>query len=328
MTNSTEEGLPRASSSRTRTRRFDKLRRLPLRRRLGEHAAAYLLLAPALTLLAVWFLYPIASSFVLSFQAVNIFRFSEREFVGATNYRELLTDPVFHNAIRITLTFVLLVAPTQTVLALLAAAVVNTTGAAKVFFRTAFFVPYVTSTVAVTTVFMHLFTAGRPIPRFLSGLLGLPDVSWYANVNLALLFLAIIYVWMNLGLYMVIFLSGLQTVPAMLYEAAVVDGANPLQSFWYITVPSLRPFTFFVLVSGMIQAFQVFDQVYVISGGSVLGGPAGATTTLVVFIFAEAFRYNKLGYASAAAVVLLGIVLTATLVVRRVFREETDGSES
>jgi multiple sugar transport system permease protein len=327
MTDSTQQLAPLPPSD-GRRHPIGSLRRLPLRQRRSENLAAYVLLAPALILLTIWFVYPILSSFVLSFQTVNIFHFSQRDFIGWENYRELLSDPVFHDAIRITLTFVLLVVPAQTVLALLAAAVVNSTGAAKVVFRTAFFVPYVTSTVAVTTVFMHLFTAGRPIPTFFTQLFRLPNVSWYADVNLALVFLAIIYVWMNLGLYMVIFLSGLQTVPPMLYEAAVVDGANPLQSFWYITVPSLRPFTFFVLVSGMIQAFQVFDQVYVVSGGSVLGGPAGATTTLVVFIFAEAFRYNNLGYASAAAVVLLAIVLTATVVVRRIFREEADGTAS
>lgn len=295
------------------------------RRRRAETAAAYILLAPALLLLGFWFLYPILTSFSLSFQTVNIFHYSQRSFVGLANFKQLFADPVFRSTIRITFTFVLLVVPVQTILALLAAVVVQGTGKAQALFRTVFFIPYVTSTVAVTAVFMDLFTVHAGLPVLFSHL-GLPDVSWFADVHLALVFLAAIYVWMNLGLYMVVFLSGLQTVAPELYEAAHVDGANKLQEFFHITIPSLRPFIFFVVVSGMIAAFQVFDQAYVISGGTVLGGPAGATSTIVIFIFAEAFRYNKLGYASAAAVLFLVVVSILTVIVRRAFREETSAA--
>ncbi|HEY9595421.1 MAG TPA: sugar ABC transporter permease [Spirochaetia bacterium] len=294
----------------------------PRSRRRAETTAAYILLAPALVLLATWFLYPIVSSIVLSFQTVNIFHYGQRRFVGLANYRQLLSDPVFRSTIRITLTFVALVVPAQTVLALLAAVAVNGMGRARTAFRTVYFIPYVTSTVAITAVFMDLFTVHHALPVLFSRL-GFPDVSWFADVRLALVFLALIYVWMNLGLYMVIFLSGLQTIGVELYEAARVDGAGAWQELLYITIPSLRPIFFFVLASGLIAAFQVFDQAYVISGGTVLGGPAGATSTIVIFIFAQAFRYNKLGSASAAAVLLLAIVFAATAVLRRAFREET-----
>ncbi|HUI71728.1 MAG TPA: sugar ABC transporter permease [Spirochaetia bacterium] len=291
----------------------------------GDTAAAYVLLAPALLLLAVWFLYPIVSSFLLSAQAVNVFHYSKRTWVGLANYRELLSDPVFRSTIRITLAFVLIVVPAQTVLALLAAVLVQSLRRLSTFYRTALFVPYVTSTVAVTAVFMDLFTVHAALPAFFSRF-GLPDVSWFADVHLALPFLAMIYVWMNLGLYMVIFLSGLQTVPPELYEAARVDGARGIHELLFITIPSLRPFVLFVVIAGMIGAFQVFDQAYVVSGGTVLGGPAGATSTIVIFIFAQAFRYNMLGSASAAAVLLLAVVSVATLIMRRVFREETRAS--
>ncbi len=290
-------------------------------RRLRETGAAYLLLAPALILLAVWFAYPIVSSVLLSFEKVNIFHYSQRQFIALANYRSLFADPVFGSTIRITITFVLLVVPAQTILALTAALIVNGTRRGRTFFRTAFFIPYVTSTVAVTAVFMDLFTVGHPLPRLLA-LVGFPDTSWYASVTLALPFIALIYVWMNIGLYMVIFLSGLQSIAPELSEAAMVDGADRPQIFWRITLPLLRPFTFFVLVSGIIQAFQVFDQAYVVSGGTVLGGPAGATSTIVIYIFAEAFRYNRLGTASSAAVILLVIVSTATAILRSIFREE------
>jgi len=290
-------------------------------RRLRETAAAYILLAPALILLAVWFAYPIISSVLLSFEKVNVFHYAERRFIAFANYRSLFEDPVFGSTIRITITFVLLVVPAQTILALLAALVVNGARRGRTFFRTAFFIPYVTSTVAVTAVFMDLFTVRHPLPR-LFALVGLPDTSWYADVHLALPFIALIYVWMSIGLYMVIFLSGLQSISPELHEAAMVDGANRAQVFWRITLPLLRPFTFFVLVSGMIQAFQVFDQAYVVSGGTVLGGPAGATSTIVIYIFAEAFRYNRLGTASSAAVILLFVVSAATAALRSIFREE------
>jgi multiple sugar transport system permease protein len=292
------------------------------RARHRDTASAYVLLAPALALLAVWFLYPIVSSFLLSVQAVNVFHYSQRTWVGLANFQRLLSDPVFRSTIRITLTFVLIVVPAQTVLALLAAVLVQGLRRLRTFYRTALFVPYVTSTVAVTAVFMDLFTVHSALPVFFSRL-GLADVSWFADVHLALPFLAMIYVWMNLGLYMVIFLSGLQTVPAELYEAARVDGAGAVHELLFITVPSLRPFVLFVVISGMIGAFQIFDQAYVVSGGTVLGGPAGATSTIVIFIFAQAFRYNKLGSASAAAVLFLVVVSLATLVMRRIFREET-----
>lgn len=287
-----------------------------MRRRRAETAAAYTLLAPALLLLAAWFLYPILSSFLLSVQQVNVFHYSERRFVGLDNFRALFSDPTFPTTIRITLTFVLLVVPAQTVLALLAAVLVNGLRRLRTLYRTVLFVPYVTSTVAVTAVFMDLFTVHAALPVLFSRM-GLPDVSWFADVHLALVFLALIYVWMNLGLYMVIFLSGLQTVPGELYEAARVDGASAWRELASITVPSLRPFVVFVVLSGMIAAFQVFDQAYVISGGTVLGGPAGATSTIVIYIFAQAFRYNHLGPASAAAVMFLLVVFAATFAVRR-----------
>ena len=291
------------------------------RRAVSEHLVAYTLLAPALVLLAIWFVYPIGSAIVLSFQQTNLFSYADRRFVGWSNYAHLFADPTFRGTLRITLTFVLFVVPAQTVLALVLAAALQSLQVLRSFFRTAFFVPYVTSTVAVTTVFMQLFVVQGPVTSLLSHL-GLPNVTWYASVQLALPFLAIVYVWMNIGLYTVIFLGGLQTVPAELYEAATVDGAHAVARFLFITIPSLRPFMFFVIVSGMIQAFQVFDQAYVVSSGTILGGPAGATSTLVIFIFAQAFQYNNMGYACAAAVILLVIVFATTVAVRRLFPSE------
>lgn len=287
----------------------------------SEWSAGYALLLPALLLLVTWFLYPVAQLFLLSFQTVSKFHFSDRTFVGFANYAYLLQDPAFANSLRIMLVFVLLVVPAQTVLSLLLASVLQSVGRAKVVFRTAFFVPYMTSTVAVTTVFMQLFVAGAPAASA-AAVLGLPNRTWYADVKLALPFLVLVYVYMYIGLYIVTFVSGLQTIPRELYEAATVDGANAWARFRYVTVPGLRPFVLFVVVAGLIQAIQVFDQAYIITGGSVLGSPAGATATLVIFIYQQAFRLNALGYGSAAAVLLLLIVFLGTWLTRRILREE------
>ena len=132
----------------------------------------------------------------------------------------------------------------------------------------------------------------------------------------------IVYVYMYIGLYVVVLLGGIENVPVDLYEAAEVDGAGVLQRFRSVTVPSVRPYVFFVVVAGFIQAVQIFDQAYVIaSSGAILGSPAGATATLVIFIYQQAFRVNNLGYGSAAAVVLLAMVFVGTVLTRKLLPE-------
>lgn len=288
------------------------------RRRLfpGDSKAAWAMLAPALILLIWWFGQPIVQSVILSFQQVAKFNFDQRSFVGLQNFQQLTSDPAFARSLGITATFVLGVVPAQTILALVVAAVLQSIRRAKGALRTAYFVPYMTSTVAITTIFMQLFVKGGLASTGLA-IFGLPNETWYANPNLSLAFLVVVYVYMFVGLYIVIFSGGMETIPRDLYEAASVDGAGPLRQFWSITLPGLRPFTFFVVLTGIIQAIQVFDQAYVISGGTVLGSPAGATSTIVIFIYEQAFRLSNIGYASAATVVLLVLVIVIGVVSRR-----------
>lgn len=290
-------------------------------RALRDLLTAFTFLLPALGLLGLWFVYPIVDSIILSFQQVDEFQFSKRHYIGLHNFGQLWHDPAFIHSIGVTLVFVVFVVPAQTILALVIASLLQRVGMGKTFFRTAFFIPYITSTVAVTTVFMQLFVAGGPLAK-LAAHLHLPDTTWYADVRLALPFLVIVYVYMYLGLYIVIFVNGIENIPASLYEAAEVDGVSTFQRFRYVTVPSLRPFVVFVMVAGFIQAVQVFDQAYVVAGGNILGSPAGATSTLVIFIYQEAFRLNALGYGSAAAVVLLAIVFLGTALTRRLLPEQ------
>ena len=313
------------SGPTTATRAHQSGRSGPAPRRglIGRHEtrAAWLMLAPALALLAWWCASPIVQSIVLSFQSVSKYQLSERQFIGLDNYTQLFSDPAFGSSVGITITFVLGVVPAQTVLALVVAATLHGATRGKAAFRTAFFVPYMTSTVAITTIFMQLFVKSGPITSILA-LFGFPNTTWYADPSLALAFLVIIYVYMFVGLYIVIFVGGIETVPAELYEAASMDGAGVFRRFWTVTLPGIRPFAVFVLVAGVIQAVQVFDQAYVISGGTVLGSPAGATSTIVIFIYQQAFRLSNIGYASAATVLLLVIVIIGGVISRRVGSKE------
>jgi len=282
------------------------------------------LLAPAAALLGTWFVYPIADTVLLAFQRPNLFNFSERTYVGLTNFRQLWADPAFHHSLFITSVFVVFVVPAQTLVALLLASVLQSVSTGKTFFRTAFFLPYMTSTVAVTTVFMKLFVQGGPLSSLAARLFGVSNTTWYAEPSLALPFLVIVYVYMYIGLYVVVFVGGIENVPAELHEAAKVDGAGALQRFRFVTVPGVRPYVFFVVVAGFIQAVQIFDQAYVIaSNGAILGSPAGATATLVIFLYQQAFRLNDLGYGSAAAVVLLVVVFLGTALTRRLLPERS-----
>jgi multiple sugar transport system permease protein len=274
------------------------------------------MLAPALVLLAWWFATPIVQSVVLSFQQVAKFNFDDRTFVGLQNFSELFGDPAFGQSLGITATFVLGVVPAQTILAIVVAATLHGAKTGKGALRTAYFVPYMTSTVAITTIFMQLFVKGGLASTALA-IFGLPNETWYARPSLALPFLVIVYVYMFVGLYIVIFAGGIETISPDLYEAASMDGAGVLRKFLSVTLPGLRPFTVFVVLTGIIQAIQVFDQAYVISGGTILGSPAGATSTIVIFIYQEAFRLSNIGYASAATVVLLAAVLIIGVVSRR-----------
>lgn len=319
-TPSTAAPATRQAAIRARGRATGLARRGLLGRR--DSRTAWLMLAPALVLLVWWCAAPIVQSVILSFQQVSKYDLSQREFTGLDNYAQLFSDPAFGRSVGITVTFVLGVVPAQTILALLVAATLHGATRGKAAFRTAFFVPYMTSTVAITTIFMQLFVKSGPITNVLA-LFGLPNTTWYADPNLALAFLVIIYVYMFVGLYIVIFVGGIETVPAELYEAAEMDGAGVLRRFWTVTLPGIRPFAVFVLVAGVIQAVQVFDQAYVISGGTVLGSPAGATSTIVIYIYQQAFRLSNIGIASAATVLLLIVVIVGGVISRRVGSKES-----
>lgn len=284
--------------------------------------AAALFLAPAMIMLCIWFVYPLLQAFIISFQDFNFMYKDQAVFVGLKNYITLFQDPEFYQALVHSLLFVAFVVPIQTFLSLLLAVIINGKLKGRGFFRTAFYTPYVLSAVAVATVFMYFFVKGGALTSFFA-LLGFPDVTWYANIKLAMPFIGILYIWQMMGFYMIYYLSGLQSIPSDLYEAAQIDGAGKVQTFIRITIPCLKPTTFLVVTYGIIQAFQLFDQISVItSSNGGLGSPAGATSTLLTFFYVQSFKYYKMGYGSAIAIVLFVIILIISATQRKLINLE------
>lgn len=289
----------------------------------SDTTTAYFLLAPFLLLWLVWFLFPFIQSFLISFQHFDFSQMDKSKFIGFDNYIKLLVgNKEFYSAIWHTVIIVLVAVPIQTVFALLLAMALNQKIAYKGIFRTIFIIPNVTSGIAAATVFMVLFRKDMIFTKVFS-ILGFPNDTWTARPDIALLFIIILYVWQQVGFFMIIYIAGLQGISKELYEAARVDGANWLQQFKSITFPSLKPVTFLVVAVGTIQAFQVFDQVAAISRYGKLGSPADATTTLITYFFTHGIRYpDEMGLGCASVIIFLFIILGITLAQKKLLEEK------
>lgn len=263
---------------------------------------------------------PLIYAFIISFKEFSFLNPEASRWIGFANYIKLFSDPTFKRALLNTTLYSLGVVPTQLVIALILALIVNSDIKGKTFFRVAYYIPTVTSTVAVSVIFLYLFKADGLVNALLAKF-GIQGPTWFNDVRFALPSIMMMAIWSSVGNYMVIFLAGLQDIPSELYEAAEVDGANKFQRFFKITLPMLRPIVFFNLVMSLIGTFQVFDQAYVVSQGT--GGPLDATMTVVLDIYRTGFRDFNMGYASAMAFVLFVIILILTLIQRKLFKEET-----
>ncbi|MBU5670897.1 carbohydrate ABC transporter permease [Paenibacillus brevis] len=282
----------------------------------------YLFVAPILTLMGIWFYYPLIQSFFYSLQDISFLNPDAARFVGLSNYMEIVKDPDFWTAFVHSMTLTIVAVPLQAIIALVIAVNLNKVLHLKGLFRTLYYMPYITSTIAVTTVFMYLFMQHEGIATRMLAWFGFPDVSWYANVTYALPFLMILTIWTYVGFYMVVYLGGLQTIPNDIYEAGRVDGANGWQQFWRLTVPMLKPVTFLVIMSGIINVMQLFDQPYALARNGSLGSPAGATSTIVTYFYSQAFSFNRSGYGSAAAFIIFAIIIVLSMLQKRFVKEE------
>jgi len=271
-------------------------------RRAGS-AAAYLFLMPAAVLLAVFVLFPVVSLLVVSLHRWNILK-DKMTFVGLANYEALVATPDFWRAGVNTLYYVGATVPLGMALSLALALLLNQKIRGIGILRTLVFTPVVTSSVAAGIVFVWL----------------LAPVHWLQNETLAMPAVIFMTLWKQAGYNMVLFLAGLQGIPEVYYEAATLDGAGSgWRSFRHVTWPLLRPTTFFVMVISVIQAFRAFEPMYVMTRG----GPVGATTTLVYYVFDRAFRFGDMGQATAASVLMAVLVLAITGLQMRTRKEGT-----
>lgn len=280
---------------------------------------------PAVIILVIFTLLPIIYSFYLSFNKVNLVGDVTYDFVGLRNYITAIQDPRVIIAMKNTMKYVLFVVPTQTLLALLLAYILNSGIKFQNSFRTMLFLPTLTSSSALTMIFMFLFSVNGPINKFLvaGGILDAP-IGFLNESSTVLYAIIVMNVWSTVPMFMTIYLAGLQDIPKTMYEAAEIDGANAFQRLTKITVPQLVPVTNYILMVGLASTFQLFDQTYIVSGGS--GGPNNATLTLSLIIYQYAFKtFGTMGYASAIAVVLTLFIFVVTMILRRFSNEDVTG---
>ncbi len=282
-----------------------------------ESRTAYMLLAPMVIYFAIFMVYPIVTSLILSFWDYNPLE-SVQPFMGLENYIKCFNDEVFIKALRNTLTYAVFTVVLGGTLSLLLALVLNRALEAVGLYRTLYFIPVVTSIMGAVLIWKFLYMPNEIglLNRMLE-FFGMDKSLWLEDEKLALGCLIVMAIWKNLGFNMVIFLSGLKAIPDIYYEAAAIDGASGWQVFRRITLPSLKPTILFVIVTSFIATFQVFTQVV----GMTEGGPNNATRTIVYHIYEVGFADFQLGYASAAAVVMLVIVGFITWLQMRIVRD-------
>ena len=288
-----------------------------------DNLTAYLMLAPFLLFFALFVLYPLIKNFYYSFTNYNLG--TKNDWVGLSNYKQLFADEWFLEALKNTAVYAVFSVVFLTVLGLFISVLLNSRAKLVKVARTAMIIPYATSMVAVSMIWLYLLD---PTTGYINKLLIELGVSnppnWLGDLDLALPSLIFINVWKNIGYCMIIYLAGLQNIPPELYEAATVDGAGFLQKHLKITLPQIAPVTFFVFVNNCIEAFKTFEQVQIMTQG----GPVTATTTVVHQIYLRAFNDFRMGYAAAMSVVLFAIIFVVTLLNFRAFKHSANGDDT
>jgi multiple sugar transport system permease protein len=252
---------------------------------------------------------PILASLGISLTEYSIL--SPPKFIGMGNYTQLFNDELFYKAVANTVYYVGVSVPLGVMLAFLMAIALNQKLGGQTWFRTIFYLPSVVSGIAVALLWSWLLNADFGLFNFLLSLVGITGPKWLFSTTWAMPSIIIMSLW-GVGGNMVVFLAGLQGIPEHLYEAAELDGAGEWGKFWNVTIPMISPVIFFNMIVTIIGAFQIFDQVYIMTNGK--GGPANATLVYVLYLYRNGFEYFKMGYASALAVVLFLIILAITVV--------------
>ena len=278
---------------------------------------AILMLLPALVLILVFLIVPIVLTFILAFTNARLISPEPARFIGVDNFVRLFGSDTFWASLRNTVIFAVVIVPFQSALALVLAFLVNTKTRGTNFFRTVYFLPVVTSIGVVSMLWLFLYQPNGLINALLAKV-GIQGPDWLGNPNTALLAIIVLSAWQAVGFHMVIWLSGLQTIPGELYEAADLDGANTWQKFAHVTWPGLRQTRTFILITITISAFALFSQVNLMTDG----GPLDATTTLVYQAVRTGFQQQQTGYASAISLVFFVLVLAVSLIQRYLTRDK------
>lgn len=279
---------------------------------MQEQLSGILFVAPSFIGFLVFTLIPVIASLVLSFTEWNFLRgWNAVSFNGLENFKRLFKDDWFLTSYGNNLIFTLGTIPLLIALGLVCAHIVNTYVKAPVAVRVMMFIPYIASVVAISTVWMVLFQPSYgPINNFLMAIGIKQPPGWLTSTKTALLSIMIVYVWQNIGYYLVVFMSGLKAIDFAVYEAASIDGASGVQKFFYITVPLISPTTFFLTTMGIIGSFKVFDQISVMTNG----GPGNASSVMAFYIYRTAFENFEMGYANTLAWALFVLIFLVTMI--------------
>jgi multiple sugar transport system permease protein len=276
----------------------------------------YWFILPYAVFFGAFVAYPLVFSFILLFHRWNVV--TPMEWIGLKNFERLFSDPLFFKAIMNTLKFLLIHIPLQMVVALGIAVLLNSRLKFRGFFRAVFFLPVVVSGVVVTILWQQLYAFDSGLLNRMLSAVGIGKIPWLIDPDMAMVSIALMATWKNVGIYIILFLVGLQDVPRELYESASIDGATRARQFFRITLPMLRPTFVVVVVLSTIGGFSLFVEPYVLTGG----GPMESTLSAVLYIYNQAFYFNHMGYAATLGFVFALIILGVVLLQRKVMETE------
>lgn len=292
------------------------LRRIGSRIAVTQKSAPYYFLAPIIVIFAVFVLYPLVYSFILSFFEYDYGKYS---FVGLKNYITLFRDTVFITALKNTFLYLIIQVPVMVILSLFLAVVLDSKFLrGKAFFRASLFLPSVTALVAYSLVFKLLLNYDYGIINYLISFLGIENIDWLNTPVGAKISVILAITWRWTGYNMIIMIAGLQAIPNDLYEAAAIDGASAWQRFWRITAPMMRNIILFVSITSTIGTLQLFDESYILTEG----GPNSATISVAHYLYDTGFRYFKFGYSAAISYILVIIITILSVIQFRVGKED------
>lgn len=281
---------------------------------------AYILLAPTLLGIILFQFYPVIESLRLSLYNTD---YLTKFWVGLRNYTTILKDPDFYGSVYNTVYMGVMTLLINIPGAFVIASMINSCKWGKNFFKSAIYIPNIASIVAASTIFLGMFhPTDLGAMNYIFSLFGLGPYLWFSSIKLARITIVLMAVWQNIGYTSLIFLAGLQSVPAELYEASEVDGATRFKRWLYITIPNMKPIFAFVFITGTISAMQRFGDVWMVSGNT--GQPGGTLRTIVLYIYTMGFQRTQFGLASAAAYLLFIMILILTLINTRLIRWNKD----